>query len=228
MVKSNGAPAKVAPSTVHSVTVGDELQNGSRPAASGPPLVDCPCGITNVRVLENITPRHGLTTSRRRLTVILSGAGVNAKTGLTTSTLNGPSDRFLLPKGFKRTAIGALNVALQVLLPVTLTVVVRVVPEQSTPQPPKVEPKSGVAMSCTAPFSGATHVGPQLIPVGTEVTVPVPPVPFFVTVSIPPAEKVAMQALLELVMLIVVVGFVPEQSPPQLVKLDPDAAEAVS
>ncbi len=77
------------------------------------------------------------------------------------------------------------------------------------------------------PLSAAVHVSPQLIPGGTEVTVPVP-VPGLVTVSIPPAENVAMQLLLEVVTLIVVVRAVPEQSPLQLVKLEPVSATAVS
>ena len=54
------------------------------------------------------------------------------------------------------------------------------------------------------------------------------PVPGFVIVSMPPAENVAMQLLLELVTVIVVVGLVPAQSPPQLVKLEPVSNTAVS
>jgi hypothetical protein len=59
------------------------------------------------------------------------------------------------------------------------------VPEQAPLQPEKVEPDAGVAVSVTAAGARkpALQVGPQLRPVGEEVTVPVP-VPALPTVSV--------------------------------------------
>lgn len=132
-----------------------------------------------------------------------------------------------------------LNVAVQVAFPETLMLVIKPVPEQAPPQPhgapvvqlvPNVDPAMGFAISCTLPVKGAVQVvplAPQTIPGGDDVTVP-DPVPPSVMVNIPPGENVAMQLSLEVVTLIVVVGLVPEQFPPQLVKLDPGSATAVS
>ena len=57
------------------------------------------------------------------------------------------------------------------------------VPEQSPPQPTKLEP--GAASACRVTWvpvaNGAVHVAPQSIPAGVEVTVP-DPAPDFVTV----------------------------------------------
>ena len=57
-------------------------------------------------------------------------------------------------------------------------------PEQSPPQPVKVEPASTLAVSVTElPVAkAAEHVAPQLIPAGLDVTVP-EPLPAFATVS---------------------------------------------
>src|SRR5687767_8486745 len=58
------------------------------------------------------------------------------------------------------------------------------VPVHAPLQPPKVDPLAAAAVSVTdAPLAKlAVHVAPQLIPLGDEVTVPVP-VPAFVTAS---------------------------------------------
>jgi hypothetical protein len=56
------------------------------------------------------------------------------------------------------------------------------VPEQAPPQPAKVEPAAGVAVSVTEvpwPYVSAQSA-PQLMPAGEEVTVPLP-VPDLVT-----------------------------------------------
>ena len=131
-----------------------------------------------------------------------------------------------LPKGFNTTAIGLMNVTVQFVFPDTLIVVVGLVPEQAPPQLTKVDPASGVAVSCTLPVIEAVQVDPQFIPAGTETTVPVP-VQLGVMVSMLPRENVAMQLSLELVTLTDVVKAVPEQSPPQPVKLEPGSAKAV-
>jgi hypothetical protein len=160
---------------------------------------------------------------------MVAGAAIGLIRPLTTSTLYGPGacDIVWVPKGFNATATGLLNVAVQFLLPDTLIVVVGLVPEQSPPQLAKVDPGSGVAVSCTLPVKGAVQVEPQFIPAGMDTTVPAP-VPMSVTVNMPPAENEAIQLSLELVTLIVVVKAVPEQFPPQLVKLEPESAKAVS
>ncbi len=64
---------------------------------------------------------------------MVAGAAIGLMRPLTTSTLYGPGacDIVWVPKGFNATATGLLKVAVQVLLPVTLTVVVGVFPEQS-------------------------------------------------------------------------------------------------
>jgi hypothetical protein len=56
---------------------------------------------------------------------------------------------------------------------------------QSPPQPVKVQPASGVAVSVTiVPFANeVAQVAPQSIPAGELITVPVPD-PAFVTVSV--------------------------------------------
>jgi hypothetical protein len=115
----------------------------------------------------------------------------------------------------------------QLVFPDTLMVVVGLVPEQAPPQLVKVDPGSGVAVSCTLPVKEAEQADPQFIPAGTETTVPVP-VPLSVMVSMLPRENVAMQFSLELVTLTDVVKAVPEQSPPQPAKLEPESATAVS
>jgi hypothetical protein len=70
------------------------------------------------------------------------------------------------------------NVAMQLWSEVArLIVVVKAVPEQSALQPVKLDPESATAVSWTDPLKGALWIGqdvPQWIPVGDEVTVPVP------------------------------------------------------
>ena len=72
---------------------------------------------------------------------------------------------------------GVAKVAVTVLLPSIVTWQVVDVPEQTPPdQPVKVESVSGVAVRVTpVPLAkDALQVGPQLIPLGAEVTVPLP------------------------------------------------------
>src|SRR5512132_1479921 len=102
------------------------------------------------------------------------------------------------------------------------------VPVQSPPQPVKVEPASGVAVSVTAVPDGneAEHVAPQSIPVGELVTVPEPD-PAFVTVSVGgPTSKVAVTA--RSWSIVTTQGPVPVQSPPQPVNVEPASGVAVS
>ncbi len=82
-----------------------------------------------------------------------------------------------------RVKICGLNVAVQVLFAFTVTV--PSVQSGSPLQPAKTEPVVAVAVRVTtAPsLKGAEQMAPQLIPVGLDVTVPVP-VPALVTVRV--------------------------------------------
>ena len=98
----------------------------------------------------------------------------------------GPTVSRSLPRN-ARLSVGddPANVAVTVVAPLSVTVQVPV-PEQPPPlQPVKVEPAVGAAVNVTAvPLANAAeHVGPQVIPVGLLVTVPVP-APVLVTVSV--------------------------------------------
>jgi len=100
----------------------------------------------------------------------------------TTSTLKGPLLKFYVPNGFKCTiGFNESNVGVQFLSTDNVTCAVVPTPAalQSPPQPPKVDPVSGSSVSCTGGIgaNGALcveHLVPQLIPAGTDVTVPVP------------------------------------------------------
>src|SRR5436305_6076757 len=78
-----------------------------------------------------------------------------------------------------------LNVAVTVCAALIVTVQVAVVPLHAPPQPPNVLPVAGAAVSVTvAPVVKlAEQVPGQVIPVGADVTVPVP-VPLVVRVSV--------------------------------------------
>jgi len=108
----------------------------------------------------------------------------------------------------------AEKVAMQLMLEVVmLIVVVRAVPEQSPPQPVKLEPGSAKAVSRTGPLNGALWIRqpvPQFIPTGDDVTVPVPFPPFW-TVSTLGGEKFATHVLSD-VSVTVTVFVVPLQS----------------
>jgi hypothetical protein len=69
-----------------------------------------------------------------------------------------------------------VNVAVAERLPRIVTVQVAELPEQAPPQPPKLEPFSGVAVRVTEDESSKAElqVAPQLIPAGAEVMVPEP------------------------------------------------------
>src|SRR6266849_6745942 len=106
-----------------------------------------------------------------------------------------------------------------------------------------VDPDAAAAVSCTggAAWKGAiwgvVQAGPQLIPAGTEDTVPVP-LPLFVTVRTDARPKVAVQSsgndviAEELIMgkVIVFPLMVPRvtHTPLQLLKLEPGSSAAVS
>jgi hypothetical protein len=124
----------------------------------------------------------------------------------------------------------AENVAMQLKLDVvTLIDVVRAVPEQSPPQLVKLEPESAKAVSRTEPLNGALWIRqpvPQFIPVGDDVTVPVPFPPFW-TVSIFGREKLATQVI-SAVSVTVTVFAVPMQSWPHPENMAVDVSVAVS
>ncbi len=102
-------------------------------------------------------------------------------------------------------------------------------PLQAPLQPVKVEPEAGVAVRVTVVPLGkdAEQVGPQLIPAGLLVTVPLP-LPALVTVRVNPIVKVkvAVTDLLASMRTVQVVA-VPLQAPLQPVKVEPAAGVAV-
>lgn len=67
---------------------------------------------------------------------------------------------------------------------------------------------------------------PQLIPAGADVTVPVP-VPVFVTASVLGLRVKLAETVVAIETVTVQVSAVPEQAPPQPVKVEPDASAAV-
>jgi hypothetical protein len=132
----------------------------------------------------------------------------------------------------KLPALGA-NVAVT---PIAIEVVTTQVPvpEQGAPQPVNVEPAAGVAVkvTCVPLLKLAEQVGPQLIPGGALVTVPVP-VPALVTVK--GNVSVAKVAVTVCAMFMVTVqvgglvcGFAGTQLSPNEVKVASGPAVAVS
>jgi hypothetical protein len=127
-----------------------------------------------------------------------------------------------------------VNVAFTLFALFITTAQVGVVPEQAPPQPVKVAPEDGVAVSVTVAFAVwlAVHVlppAPQLIP--TPVTVPLP---VTVTVSakplgppIAPPVKVAETLLATFIRTVQVVA-VPPQAPVQPPNVAPVAGVATS
>jgi hypothetical protein len=103
-----------------------------------------------------------------------------------------------------------LNVAVQPMIPVIVTVPVAV---QLPDQPANVEPEPGVAVNATEVplFSVVEHVVPQLIPAGLLVTVPVP-VPARVTVSMYVLIRLntAVQVMLEFIVTLPLAQAVPD------------------
>jgi hypothetical protein len=121
-----------------------------------------------------------------------------------------------------------LNVAVTEVAALIVTVHVPV-PAQPPPlQPMKVEPAPGVAVSVTAVplVKPCEQVGPQAMPVGALLTVPVP-VPDLVTPS--GKDDCTKLAVTDMAAVIVVVHVpVPVQPPLQPVKVEPAAGVAVS
>jgi hypothetical protein len=109
-----------------------------------------------------------------------------------------------------------------------VTVVFKSVPLQFPPQLVKLEPGSAKAVSRTEPLNGALWIrqpAPQLIPTGTEDTVPVP-VPLFVTVreAPPPNSAVHLSGValrIGNVMLLLVAVPTSVHIPLQAVNVDP-------
>lgn len=100
-------------------------------------------------------------------------------------------------------------------------------PEQSPDQPVNVDPAAGAAVSVTSVPSAKLfeHVAPQLIPLGLDVTVPVP-VPAFVTVKSCGEPKLAKTPRAPFIVTVHVP--VPVQSPLQPRKFEPPLGVAVS
>ncbi len=108
-----------------------------------------------------------------------------------------------------------------------VTVQVVDVPVQAPLQPAKVEPPFGVAVRATSVplLNEAVQVGPQSIPAGEEITVP-PPVPLLETVRLYWIRvKVAVTDWEEF--MVTVQEPVPEQAPPQPVKIELPSGVAV-
>jgi hypothetical protein len=122
----------------------------------------------------------------------------------------------------------AVKVAVTEVAAVTVTTQAPV-PEQGAPQPVKVDPAAGAAVSVTCvPLAKlAEHVAPQLIPAGALVTVPVP-VPAFATVKVKFVAVGANVAVTDVAAVIVTTQVpVPEQGAPQPLNVEPVAAAAV-
>jgi hypothetical protein len=121
-----------------------------------------------------------------------------------------------------------LNVAVIIVAAFTVTTQLPV-PEHAPPQPAKVDPALGVAVSviCVPGVTFSPQSAPQAIPAGLLLTVPVP-VPFFVTVS-PTGTRLNVAVTVVAVLTVTVQEVaVPEQPPLQPAKTDPGAAAAVS
>ena len=121
-----------------------------------------------------------------------------------------------------------LNVA--VTLRATVIVVVQVpVPVHAPLQPANVEPLAATAVSVTdAPLAKlAVHVVPQLMPVGDDVTVPVP-VPAFVTAREKVVAPLNVAVTARAAVIDVVQVPVPVHAPLQPANVEPLAATAVS
>jgi hypothetical protein len=121
----------------------------------------------------------------------------------------------------------SVNVALTVVIALTVTVQPPG-PEQVPPQPAKVEPAAGVAVSvsCAPGATDSLQSVPQLMPAGTLDTTPVP-VPVFVTERVTGVTlNVAVTAVAALTVTAQLP--VPEQAPPQPMKVEPAAGVAVS
>jgi len=79
--------------------------------------------------------------------------------------------------------LALVNVAAHIASAVRLIVVVVAVPEQAPLHPENTEPMFGDAVSCTEPLNNPIwleHAGPQLTPVGADITVPVPSPPLLI------------------------------------------------
>jgi hypothetical protein len=129
---------------------------------------------------------------------------------------------------------GRANVAVTAASAVIVKVQVVVVPEQAPPQFTNTDPSAtvGVAVRVTLVPEGNAWEQPvpvpQLMPVGFDVTVPVPPVAFLVTVNV---YGVGVKVAVTFVAAVIetVQGPVPVQpvTPDQLVKVEPGSAVAV-
>ncbi len=120
-----------------------------------------------------------------------------------------------------RSALGAaVNCAVTVWFPF-ITTTQAPVPLQAPPQPVKVDPPVGVAVSATVLPVGkfAMHPSPQLIPLGILVTVPVP-VPDLVT-----ARREVLAAVLKTATTVALPLTMQEPVPPQPAPLHPAKAD---
>jgi hypothetical protein len=103
------------------------------------------------------------------------------------------------------------------------------VPAQAPLQPAKVEPAAGVAVRVTVELerNEALQVGPQSMLAGDDTTVPAP-VPALLTLTTNLVETALKLALtLRAALMVTEQGPVPEHTPLQPVKVEPDAAVAV-
>jgi hypothetical protein len=103
------------------------------------------------------------------------------------------------------------------------------VPVQAPDQPTKLEPLAAAAVSVTLlPLAYVSvQSAPQSIPLGDEVTVPLP-VPALPTVSAnPPPTVLKVAVTLRAAVMLTVQGPVPVHAPDQPAKTDPPAAVAV-
>jgi hypothetical protein len=128
-------------------------------------------------------------------------------------------------------AVAAIKVALQVDAAVMLSNAVASVPLQLPDHPANVDPLAAVAVSVTLvpDTNEAEHVVPQMMPVGDEVTLPLP-VPNLVTCSVYEANVASVNVAVHealAVSVTLVVAPVPVHAPDQPVKVAPNAGLAV-
>jgi hypothetical protein len=127
-------------------------------------------------------------------------------------------------------AAWSVNVAVQLLLAVSVNDELALVPVHLPDQPPKTEPDAAAAVRVTAVLAAkdVLQVLPHETPAGLDVTVP-EPVPAFATDTVyctgALTVNVATHVALELTVLLTE-ALVPLQLPDQPLKVDPDAAAA--
>src|SRR5262245_23485840 len=162
-----------------------------------------------------------------------TGEGSTLSVALTPNVTTPPSRLVafatISPGSDNTGAVTSSKRAVTVVLAVSVTLQVPV-PEQPPPlQPAKVEPVAGVTLRVTTVplLNEAEQVAPQLIPAGSEVTVP-RPVPVLVTERVNLCRADVAVTVVSAFKVTVQVVLVPEHPPLHPVKVDPVVGVAAS